>query len=66
MKFLEVERYWVLSTNSALKITTTCICLSVYRRAEDGSCIFGGWARMSLPLMGFSVVEVRGYSEKFS
>jgi len=26
--------------------------------AEDGSCYFGGWARMAMPIQGFSVVEV--------
>jgi len=28
-------------------------------KAEDGSCYFGGWARMSHPIVSFSVVEVR-------
>ena len=27
-------------------------------KAEDGSCYFGGWARMAQPIVGFSVVEV--------
>ena len=35
---------------------------AVYRMkawsAEDGSCFFGGWARMAQPLVGFNVVEV--------
>ena len=25
---------------------------------DDGSCVFGGWARMCLPIQNFSVVEV--------
>lgn len=29
------------------------------RRSEDGSCLFGGWARMAQPIVGFNVVEVR-------
>ena len=28
-------------------------------KAEDGSCYFGGWARMALPIQAFSVVEVK-------
>uniref|UniRef100_H2ZD58 Intron-binding protein aquarius n=1 Tax=Ciona savignyi TaxID=51511 RepID=H2ZD58_CIOSA len=35
---------------------------AVYRtrpwKAEDGSCIFKGWARMALPIQAFNVVEV--------
>lgn len=27
-------------------------------QAEDGSCYFGGWARMAMPIQAFSVVEV--------
>ncbi|XP_069126359.1 LOW QUALITY PROTEIN: RNA helicase aquarius-like [Argopecten irradians] len=27
-------------------------------KAEDGSCLFGGWARMAQPISGFNVVEV--------
>ncbi|XP_054758837.2 RNA helicase aquarius-like [Lytechinus pictus] len=27
-------------------------------KAEDGSCFFGGWARMAQPITSFSVVEV--------
>jgi len=37
------------------------VCLrdvSLDRKAEDGSCYFGGWARMAHPLVAFSVVEV--------
>ena len=29
------------------------------RQAEDGSCYFGGWARMAHPIVGFNVVEVK-------
>ena len=25
---------------------------------DDGSCVFGGWARMCLPIQNFSIVEV--------
>ena len=32
--------------------------LTFDRKAEDGSCYFGGWARMAHPLVAFSVVEV--------
>jgi hypothetical protein len=32
--------------------------LFVYRRSEDGGCLFGGWARMAQPIVGFNVVEV--------
>ena len=34
-----------------------CIYLC-YRKAEDGSTFFGGWARMAQPIVSFSVVEV--------
>jgi len=27
-------------------------------QAEDGSCLFQGWARMAHPISGFSIVEV--------
>ncbi|XP_062579933.1 RNA helicase aquarius-like [Saccostrea cucullata] len=27
-------------------------------QSEDGSCLFGGWARMAQPIVGFNVVEV--------
>lgn len=30
----------------------------IFRIAEDGSIIFGGWARMAQPIVAFSVVEV--------
>lgn len=32
--------------------------LSNYRKAEDGHCLFGGWARMAQPIHSFNVVEV--------
>ena len=35
-------------------------------KAEDGSCYFGGWARMAQPLIGFNVVEVCSLLEKES
>lgn len=28
------------------------------RKSEDGSCLFGGWARMAQPIAEFTVVEV--------
>lgn len=27
-------------------------------QSEDGNCLFGGWARMAQPIVGFNVVEV--------
>ena len=33
------------------------LCL-IFRISEDGSIIFGGWARMAQPIIAFSVVEV--------
>ena len=35
------------------------ISLTNSRQAEDGSCYFGGWARMAHPIVGFNVVEVK-------
>ncbi len=34
------------------------MCCIICRRAEDGHCLFGGWARMAQPIAAFNVVEV--------
>jgi hypothetical protein len=34
------------------------LCERDCRKAEDGSCYFGGWARMAHPIVNFNVVEV--------
>ena len=36
------------------------------RRAEDGHCLFGGWARMAQPIHSFNIVEVSEISGDFS
>nr|KAG5690022.1 hypothetical protein BaRGS_013372 [Batillaria attramentaria] len=36
-------------------------------KAEDGHCMFGGWARMAQPIVSFNVVEVPiGYRYKYN
>lgn len=39
--------------------------LKFNRQSEDGNCLFGGWARMAQPIVGFNVVEVKTILDHF-
>jgi hypothetical protein len=45
-------------TLSFCVINDVKLCSVLFRKAEDGSIFYGGWARMAQPIINFAVVEV--------
>lgn len=46
-------------------LKNVCFFFLFNRQSEDGNCLFGGWARMAQPIVGFNVVEVKTILDHF-